>query len=139
MICRGLAAGLVALSVAGCGPAYDAPTLAEAVGPTFAHLYARAQTQVGRTDVTAVGIGATTTCQRGGGDTLDEGPGDDWTCLVSYVDPSTGPKQVLYEVVLKPEGCYSADGPPPVVGDARVPDAQGVLRLNPIYAFDGCL
>lgn len=125
--------------LAGCGPSYQADDLADPVGRAFSHLYARGESEAGRTDVTAESLRTTTTCQRGGGDTLDEGPGDDWRCLVSFTDPAMGAKQVLYEVVLKPDGCFSADGPPAVVGDARVRHADGVSRLNPIYAFDGCL
>lgn len=127
------------LALTGCGPVFDAQTLAGELGPTFSNLYVRAQEQQGRTDVTVELLSTQTTCTRGGGDTLDEGPGDDWACLVTFIDPSLGQKQVRYEVTLKPEGCFTADGPPPIVGDAKVADAQGVLRLNPVYAFDGCL
>lgn len=136
---RVLAVGLAGLLLAGCGPSYRADDLAESVGRSFAHLYERGQLEAGRTDVAAEGLRVRTSCQRGGGDTLDEGPGDDWRCLVSFLDPSLGAKQVLYEVVLKPEGCFTADGPPAVVGDARIRHADGMARLNPIYAFDGCL
>lgn len=129
---------LVAL-LTGCGPSYQADDLAEGVGRSFAHLYARGEADAGRTEVVADELQVTTTCQRGGGDTLDEGPGDDWRCLVGFRDPAFGAKQVLYEVVLKPEGCFTADGPPAVVGDVRRRDADGVARLNPVYAFDGCL
>ena len=133
------AALLLLPALTGCGPGFDAAPLAQDVGATFSHLYVRAQEQQGRTDVTVDRMATVTTCTRGGGDTLDEGPGDDWACLVVFTDPSLGQKQVRYEVTLKPEGCFTADGPPPVVGDAKVADAQGVLRLNPVYAFDGCL
>lgn len=123
----------------GCGPSYRADDLAGTVGRTFSHLYVRGESEAGRTDVTADGLRVTTNCQRGGGDTLDEGPGGDWRCLVRFTDPAFGTKQVLYEVVLKPEGCFSADGPPAVVGDQRIRHADGISRVNPIYAFDGCL
>jgi hypothetical protein len=125
--------------LAGCGPSYGAAALAARVGPTFANLYTRGQVQAGRTDVTPAALHVATTCRRGGGDTLDNGPGDDWHCLVVFHDPALGPKQVAYDVVLKPEGCFTAEGPPAEVGDARVRDAVGTLRPNPVYAFDGCL
>lgn len=130
---------LLALALTGCGPSFDAATLAGSVAPSFAALYARAQEQQGRTEVTAQGLLASATCTRGGGDTLDVGPGDDWHCLVSFTPPGSAPQQVRYEVTLKPEGCYTADGPPAVVGDATVIDVEGARRVNPVYAFDGCL
>ena len=130
---------LLPLALAGCGPVFDAPTLADAVGSSFASLYTRAQEQQGRTEVTAAALGASATCQRGGGGTLDVGPGDDWRCLVSFRPPGSAPQQVRYDVTLKPEGCYTAAGPPAIVGDATVIDVEGVRRQNPIYAFDGCL
>ena len=127
------------LLLSACGPSYRADALGTAVGRTFGHLYEQSTQLVGRTDVDADRLRLTTTCQRGGGDTLDEGPGDDWRCLVTYADPALGPRQVAYEDVLKPDGCFTADGPPSVVGDARVGTADGSSHLNPVYAFDGCL
>jgi hypothetical protein len=127
------------LLVTGCGSSYTAPALATRLGQTFANLYVRSESLVGRTDVTASALHVTTSCQRGGGDTLDQGPGDDWRCLVTFRDPTLGPKQVLYEVALKPEGCFTAEGPPLVVGDARLVLPDGTTHVNPIYAFDGCL
>lgn len=136
---RALGCVPLVLLLTGCGPTLDARTLAASVAPAYASLYVRAQEQQGRTDVTAGGLSATATCTRGGGDTLDVGPGDDWRCLVSTT-PGGGPVvQVLYEVTLTPEGCYRADGPPAVVGDAQVVDVDGRRRINPVYAFDGCL
>lgn len=125
--------------LAGCGPSYDAGTLADRVGRTFAHLYVRSAAQDGRVDVRAEDLRVQTRCERGGEQTPDEGPGDDWRCLVVVDDPAIGRRDVVYEVVLKPQGCFTAEGPPDVVGDVRVRGTDGALRLNPVYAFDGCL
>lgn len=133
-------AGAAALPLlTACGPVLDARALAASVAPTYANLYVRAQEMQGRTDVDAPSLRATATCTRGGGDTLDVGPGDDWRCLVTTAPPDGPVAQVLYEVALTPEGCYRADGPPAVVGDALVVDVDGRRRNNPVYAFDGCL
>lgn len=135
-----LALAALAMLVAACGPSLDAPALAGSVAPTFANLLVRAQEQQGRTDVTAAGLRATATCSRGGGDTLDAGPGADWRCLVTFTPPgAVAPQQVPYEVTLAPDGCWTAEGSPAVVGEAQVVDVDGVLRVNPISAFDGCL
>lgn len=134
----GIAVLPAALLLAGCGPSLDAPTLGTSVAATFAQLYLRAQQQQGRTDTGD--LRASAACTRGGGDTLDVGPGDDWRCLVTFTPTGVvAPQQVFYEVTLKPEGCWTADGPPAVVGDATVTDVDGVRRVNPVYAFDGCL
>lgn len=129
----------VLLLLTGCGPSYRADALAHDVGRTFTHLYVRSVAQEGRVGVTADDLPVQTRCERGGPDTPDEGPGDDWRCLVVVTDPAIGRRDVVYEVVLRPDGCFTADGPPDVVGDARVRGSDGVLRLNPLYAFDGCL
>ncbi len=136
---RLLALAPVSALLAACGPSYDGDALATAVGRSFAHLYARSAAQDGRVDVRADDLQAGARCARGGEETPDEGPGDDWRCVVAVSDPQLGRRQVVYEVVLKPDGCFSAEGPPEVVGDPRVRGADGVLRLNPVYAFDGCL
>lgn len=127
------------LLLTGCGPSYGADALAHAVGQSFANLYQQSTGLAGRTDVEADRLHATTSCQRGGGDTPDAGPGDDWHCLVTFADPVLGVRQVAYEVALKPDGCFTADGPPAVVGDAHITAADGRWRVNPVYAFDGCL
>lgn len=131
---------LLALAVLpACGPSFDAASLAASVGPTYAALSVRGAQLQGRTDVSARGLQVSAQCRRGGGDTLDVGPGDDWQCLVTSLPAGAVPQRVLYEVSLKPEGCWSADGPPAVVGDAQVLDVEGRRRNNPVYAFEGCL
>lgn len=133
------AAPLALLLLTGCGSPYRAEDLASEVGTAFGNLYQRAQGLAGRPAVAPGSLGIRTTCERGGIETADEGPGDDWRCTVVFTDPTSGPQQVLYEVVLKPEGCFTADGPPGVVGDARVVAVDGTRHVNPLYAFDGCL
>ncbi len=136
---RRLAPLLVLAAVPACGPTFDADSLAASLAPTYANLYVRGQELQGRTDVSVSALQSSAQCRRGGGDTLDEGPGDDWQCLVTWVPPGAGPQRVLYEVALTPEGCWRAEGPPAVVGDAQLLDVEGRRRNNPVYAFDGCL
>jgi ABC-2 type transport system permease protein len=124
------------LLLAGCTSSYDARSLADSVGRTYAHLYERSLQQAGNPAPEPVRVFAV--CVRGGEDTPDRGPGDDWRCRVEHLRLN-GPPPVTYEVTLKPDGCFTAEGPPAVVGGARVTDVDGVSRLNPLYAFDGCL
>ena len=133
---------LAALAVgvlSGCGPSFDAPTLAAAVGPVFANLYVRAQVEQGRTGVTVEALHVTTVCARGGQRTVSRGPGADWACMVGFNDGDGPFQQVRYETTLKPDGCFVADAPPAVVGDATFMDATGRRRVNPLYVLDGCL
>lgn len=125
--------------LAGCGPVFDNRSLSASLTPSFANLYVRAQQQAGRAEVSTSDLMVSGDCSRGGPETLDEGPGDDWACLLTFRDTDQRERQVLYEVTLKPTGCWTAEAPPAVVGDATVPDVEGVRRLNPVYAIDGCL
>lgn len=136
---RRLAPLLALPLLAGCGPTFDSTSLSASLSPAFANLYVRALEQSGRTDVVASSLSVRGDCSRGGPETLDEGPGDDWACLLSFRDTDQQERQVLYEVTLQPTGCWTAEAPPAVVGDATVPDVDGVRRLNPVYAIDGCL
>ena len=45
---------------------------------------------------------------------------------------------VAFDVSVKANGCYKADGPPTFVGQPEIRDAQGASVVNPLYAFDGC-
>ena len=133
-----LAAVVVAV-LSGCGPSFEAPSLAAAVGPVFANLYVRAQVEQGRTGVTPESLHVTTVCSRGGHNTPNRGPGADWACMVGFNDGDGPFQQVLYETTLKPDGCFVADAPPAVVGDASFVDVTGRRRVNPLYVLDGCL
>ena len=132
-------AALVVGALSGCGPSFEAPSLAAAVGPVFANLYVRAQVEQGRTGVTPESLHVTTVCTRGGHNTPNRGPGADWACMVGFNDGDGPFQQVLYETTLKPDGCFVADAPPAVVGDAHFVDATGTRRVNPLYVLNGCL
>lgn len=125
--------------LAACGPSLDGATLAQSVGPAWARLYVRAQQLDGRTEASVAGLAASADCRRGTGSGPATGPGDDWQCAVTFT-PSGAPRQrVVYDVVLRPDGCWTADGPPSVVGGATVVDVEGRTRVNPLAGIDGCL
>ena len=106
---RRLAIAAAALALcAGCGTAMTPATLSPAFAETFAGLYETQQSRVGRTDVTAEGLRPVASCTRTGAAT--EGPGEDWLCKVQYVDQDTAFTQ-SFEVQLKPDGCWRAEGP----------------------------
>ena len=127
---------LVALVLSGCG----SPLTQHAMGPSFAQVfagrYAAQQVTLGRTDVTAAGLMPQATCGRTG--TSAEGPGEDWTCTVTYADGVTSGTQV-FEVQVKPDACWKADGPPTVQTPLLLDALSGEQVPNPLAAFDGCV
>lgn len=125
-----------ALLVAGCSTTLTAGRLGPSVAETFSGLYATQQAGLGRTDVVRRELRPVGSCRRTG--TSPDGPGEDWTCTVQYVDSDTAAVQA-FEVRLRPDGCWTADGPPGTQ-PATLTDAQtGSLRTNPLSEFDGCL
>lgn len=127
---------LVALMLAGCG----SPLTQQAMGPSFAQVfagrYAAQQATLGRTDVTAAKLKPQATCGRTG--TSSAGPGEDWTCTVTYADGVTSGTQV-FEVQVKADGCWKADGPATVQTPLVLDALTGDQVPNPLAEFDGCL
>ncbi len=128
------------LTLSGCGqPGLSRQPLQDAVATTFTNLYALRQQQLRRPVPSAAALGATARCDKGGPDVPDVGPGDTWTCLLVWQADGPGtPVGASYEVQLKTDGCYTADGPPSVVGQRLVPVPGGRPAMNPIASFDGC-
>ena len=127
---------VLATLLAGCSTS----ATQQSMGPSFAHVFAgryTAQQQaLGRTDVQPAGLQARAMCGRTG--TVAQGPGEDWTCTVTYADGITSGTQV-FEVQVKPDGCWKADGPPTVQAPVIVDALTGEQATNPLAEFDGCL
>lgn len=136
-----LAAAVVALGASGCGAdPITARRVDTAVGPTFANLYVLQQAQRGRS-VAASSLKSSATCTRGGPSTPDRGPGDDWTCNVTwFVHGPDIPAVASYAVHVQTSGCYTADGdgPADLNGRQTIEAADGDSVLNPLWEFDGC-
>ena len=126
---------VLGLLLAGCSSPLTPSALAPSFGEAFAGLYAVQQAALGRTDVDADALAPRTTCRRTGAS--ETGPGEDWTCSVTYLDGVTSGTQ-LFEVQVKPDGCWKAEGPPSVQ-PAQIADAlTGEPFTNPLAEFDGC-
>jgi ABC-2 type transport system permease protein len=67
------------------------------------------------------------------------GAGDDWTCQMYLTGPNVGRIQVDYSLTVRPNGCYTAEGQPSVIGPLHLKTAAGGTAVNPLYAFDGCM
>lgn len=133
---RLLAAICCALLASGCGTALKPAPVAASFSEVFAGLYAGQQRLLGRTDVFADQLHALSSCRRTG--SLGSGPGDDWSCTVQYVDAATSAAQ-SFEMQVKPDGCWTADGAPAAQPTELVDAVSGRPFVNPLSEFDGCL
>ncbi len=125
-----------ALSLAACGgPDITAGRLDNAIAPTFARLYARQQSLLGRSLPSTPQSSAS--CHRSGRGSPTTGAGADWLCQL-LLQVGTSLTQYTYELTVQATGCYTADGPPGLVGQVTLTTRAGVTRVNPLFAFDGC-
>ena len=126
--------------LAGCGTqGVTATTLSASVGPTFRNMYVLQQRLAGNASPYTTSDNAFAHCTRNGKSTKDSrGAGAGWTCLVHWPAPDGHTETLAYEVSVKPDGCYTAQGPSGLVGQQtlRTPDGRDVT--NPLYEFDGC-
>jgi ABC-2 type transport system permease protein len=135
------AAAAIALLTAasGLGPTdMTARRLQAAITPTFEHLVLLQYLWRTRQMPSDPGLRAATRCQRGGGTRPARGPGDDWTCTTRILRPQVSNAPLTFEVTLRANGCFTAQGPPAIVGPLVLHDVQGRSFTNPLYAFDGC-
>ena len=79
-------------------------------------------------------------CKRPGGTPISpgHGAGDDWRCTLSVIGPGLRQTPITYEVHVRTNGCYTADGPPALVGQPTIRDVHGHQVINPALRFDGC-
>jgi hypothetical protein len=108
-------------------------------GPTFRNMYLLQQHLLGNTELTVPARVSKASCVKGGRGTPDEGPGDNWSCRVDWPAPDGHIEGLTYEVSVKPEGCYTAQGPATYVGQQTMRAADGRSVTNPLFEFDGCL
>lgn len=130
-------AGLLLALLAGCGAGpVDRADLESAVAVTFDNLYGVQQQRIGRSG--AHDAGASASCDKGGPTVADEGTGEDWSCLVTFVSGDGSLSQVAYELQVKTDACYRASGPASaIIGTPRLTTPQGDVD-NPLIEFDGC-
>ncbi|GHF21460.1 MULTISPECIES: hypothetical protein [Streptomyces] len=125
------AVAALALTAAGCGGGgITEARLEAAVGPEFRNLYVRQQIVL-HGEHNGVTPDAWAHC-------TESGSVNDWACVVRW--PSGGGiiRPISYEVEVRSNGCFTAQGPAGVVGQQRVAGADGERHTNPLYAFDGC-
>jgi hypothetical protein len=141
---RGVVVGLAVAAVLAAGAAFDrtwitSHRLEGSVAATFRNLVVQQQDLIGQAERTA-SLRVFPFCKREG--TVSgpgAGAGDDWRCQL-YVDgPRLRGLSADYSLTVRPNGCYTAEGPPAVIGPPRIHRAGGGAVVNPLYAFDGCM
>jgi hypothetical protein len=124
-----------ALLCAACSSSLTTKDLTPSFEQSFGNLYVDQQRALGRTDVGLQSLHPLTSCRRTGTDVA--GPGDDWLCTVQYTDGGA-PTAQSFEVQLKPDGCWKADGPSTAQPAQLADPSTGALVTNPLSQFDGC-
>jgi hypothetical protein len=138
------------LLLAGCGGQdITGAKLAANVGPTFRNMYRLQQRLLGDAD-RSTSDNAWARCYKGGAVTpgataipnshanSGSGAGAGWTCLVHWPAPDGHTQTLGYDVSVKPDGCYTAQGPSGYVGQQTIRTPTGRTVTNPLFEFDGC-
>ncbi len=132
-------AGAATLGLTGCGTSDVTKARIEAaLAPTFTNLYLQQAAILGRPNVSAASIAASAACDRGGPKVADEGPGADWICMIHFTDAANGPQDGKFELQVKSNSCYVANGPSKIIGLVTITDTTGHDVPNPVFEFDGC-
>lgn len=137
----------------GSAAAYGSPDITRArleasIAPTFVNLYNLQQhIQTGTSSLPSDPTGISNNlhfdpaphCTKGGKDVTAGGPGADWACRVGWPSAATETLvRIDYEVTVRPNGCYTAQGPSTLVGQKKMRGADGRTHTNPLYEFYGC-
>jgi ABC-2 type transport system permease protein len=134
-----LTVGVVAVATPAAGSGIERAKLQDSLATSYAHLYRLQTRQLGRPDVTEAQLGATAACDKGGARVLDQGPGNDWRCVVTWHLPGvTAVGTAIYQLDVTADGRYVADGdgPKEVNGYFQVRTPAGDAP-NPLWQFDG--
>jgi ABC-2 type transport system permease protein len=105
----------------------------------FGHLYRLQTAQLHRPDVTEAELASTAACNKGGGSSDAQGPGNDWRCVVTWHLPGVDAVgSAIYQLDITPDGRFVADGdgPKEVNGYFLVRTPTGDAP-NPLWQFDG--
>jgi ABC-2 type transport system permease protein len=135
-----LSAAVVAAATGSTGSGIDRAKLQQSLATSFAHLYRVQSQEVYHLNVTEAQLRVTASCTKGSGLVADEGPGNDWRCVVTWhlpgVNNATG--QAVYQLDVNANGRYVADGDGPneVNGYFVVHTSYGTAP-NPLWQFDG--
>ncbi|MFJ2888562.1 ABC transporter permease [Streptomyces sp. NPDC087305] len=134
-----LTVGAVAVATPSTGSGIGQDKVQRSLATAFAHLYRMQTGQLHRPAVTEAQLRTSAACTKSDGQAAQEGPGNDWRCVVSWHLPGvavTG--TAIYQLDIGPDGRYVADGdgPKEVNGYFLVRTPAGDTP-NPLWPFDG--
>lgn len=132
------AAAVGALLLGGCSQDVTPPRVEHGLGTTFANLYVQQQLLLGRGARDPLAVGSRAVCGKGSRGSSQHGPGDDWVCVQSWVGADGALHQATYDLTVRGDGCFTAEGSATVVGPATITTPAGRPVRNPLAAFDGC-
>ena len=129
--------------VAGARPAggsgVDQRRLESSLATSYSHLYRLQAAELNRPAVTEAELAPSAACDKGGSLVADEGPGNDWRCVVTWHLPGTrAVGTAIYQLDVAADGRYVADGdgPQEVNGFFLLQAPYGVAP-NPLWQLDG--
>jgi ABC-2 type transport system permease protein len=134
-----LSIGVVAVMAPSTGSGIEQDKVQRSVATAFAHLYRLQTQQLNRPAVTEAQLRTTAACTKGGGTGANEGPGNDWRCVVTWHLPDVeAAGTAIYQLDVTADGRYVADGdgPKEVNGYFLVRTPTGDAP-NPLWQFDG--
>jgi ABC-2 type transport system permease protein len=131
--------GVIAATTPSTGSGITKDKVQDSVAVAFAHLYRMQTQQLHRPAVTEAQVQASAACTKGDGGGTNDGPGNDWRCVVTWHLPGVEVAgTAIYQLDVQPDGQYMADGdgPKEVNGYFLVRTPQGNVP-NPLWQFDG--
>ncbi|MCI2419837.1 ABC transporter permease [Saccharopolyspora sp. K220] len=134
-----LAFAIIAVATPSLGSGIEQDKVQRSLATAFAHLYRLQTEQLNRPAVTEAQLAATAACDKGGDLVADEGPGNDWRCVVSWHLPDVeAVGTAIYQLDVTSDGRFVADGdgPKEVNGYFQVRTPAGD-QPNPLWQFDG--
>jgi ABC-2 type transport system permease protein len=135
-----LSAALVAAATGATGSGIDAVKLQRSLATSFGHLYVVQSQEVYHLTVTAAQLRTTASCTKGSDLVAQDGPGNDWRCVVNWHLPGVNDAagQAIYQLDVSANGRYVADGDGPnQVNGYFVLHAPYGDAPNPLWQFDG--
>ncbi len=115
-----------------------AAKLERSIKLAFSNLTALQQKDLGRHVPAGTHLPDGAICERHGVRHPYRGAGDDWLCSIYIPGLPKGPTEVNYDVTVKPNGCYTAEGPESFIGPLTIRRPDGSSILNPLFRFNGC-
>ncbi|MGW5363876.1 ABC transporter permease [Actinopolymorpha pittospori] len=134
-----LTVGVITVATPAEGSGVEKSKLEVSLATSYAHLYRLQTDELNRPEVTEAQVRATASCDKGGSRVDDEGPGNDWRCVVSWHLPGVDTVgSAIYQLDVTADGRYVADGdgPKEVNGYFQVRTPYGDAP-NPLWQFDG--